>query len=94
VHGAGHKQQHFVTFRQTSSLPLIEGSVGWANSPVEVQMVGNGAIANLPTMQRRESAPQPTLRRRARHQGGCVSASPFCEPRVNPARIKLAAPAP
>ena len=41
---------------------FVEAAVGWANSPVEAPMVGNGAIANLPTIQALDSAPLPTLR--------------------------------
>src|SRR5262249_9811783 len=39
------------------------GTVGWVNSRVAALMVGNGAIANLPTVQRSERAPLPPLRR-------------------------------
>src|SRR5262249_39615594 len=36
--------------------------VGWANSPAAALLGGHGAIANLPTMRRRDRAPLPTLR--------------------------------
>src|SRR5215211_3850466 len=52
---------------QADWLPNVMKGTGWANSPAAALAGGHGAIANLPTMQRRGRAPLPTLRSEDRH---------------------------